>query len=379
MIWIVIIVLLILVGNFVYDRYNMLEEIDSNGGLIIKYKILIDYMLSRSGGNITSKGKDHISIDYVGIGTLTHFSIIPGFDTVIVNWSFKCEPLATFQKDWKFDINKVSQVQMIEIIDCDIEKIGKPLSDLPLKKDISLSEVNYTTNQSDYIPSNNAVNNVLNDIFHKLGDSTITNLFTPLELEKQAKSLSIFIQIKHNNRYINSSVKNHRTVFNFDDYYDGYEFFKNFILEKIENRVILYDYLETVKNNPTEILRFTAILLAVSGDKKGRDEYLDLATITWEKLKHRPMSYAFNLLKTKVDLQIYSGEFFEAARICEEAWSFLELSYDENIGWLKYQFAIVIIVLSNKTKLNLNVTDIFESLDDFEEQAIFDDLSSKLR
>lgn len=101
--WIFIILIIVaIIIKFLYERYMMLEKIESNGGILIKYNTLLQYMLMPPNSEIVSNAKDHINVVWRGNGVNTYFTITPAFKVVIVQWEFKGGGFDKFKTDLGF-------------------------------------------------------------------------------------------------------------------------------------------------------------------------------------------------------------------------------------------------------------------------------------
>lgn len=121
MIFIILIILTIVVGKFFYDKNRLIETINSNGGIALKYKILISYMTNDSSEAEVHKHKDYVIIINKGIGSYTRFSIMPAFNKVVINWECNFQTISSFKHKWEFDELRLSQQEMITQIDRDIK------------------------------------------------------------------------------------------------------------------------------------------------------------------------------------------------------------------------------------------------------------------
>lgn len=113
------------------NEQNYLDEIDSNGGIVIRYKSLVEYLLSIPHAEISSFDKSHLSIQIKNPKSITEYIITPkANDLVTIGWVLHLQPLGHFKKTWRFSEKITNQEQMIEKINHDLEikmkSIGLP-------------------------------------------------------------------------------------------------------------------------------------------------------------------------------------------------------------------------------------------------------------
>lgn len=181
--WIFIsLIVFFIIVKFLYDRNSMLDKIDSNGGILIKYSTLISYMLSHPNSEISSKGKDHVNIFCKGMGVSTLFSITPGFDVVIIKWETNLGNSGSFNHSWQFKETTVSQQEMINQINKDIEFktsiLIQPESESFLTP-LDIKETNVISGEGIRIKYNQLILRLTNDLdptFLEFTDHLIVNI-----------------------------------------------------------------------------------------------------------------------------------------------------------------------------------------------------------
>jgi hypothetical protein len=217
-----------------------------------------------------------------------------------------------------------------------------------------------------------------------ISTDNLAQLFIPLDVEEKAHALSIFFQIKHNNLFIDKLFESYSHLFNFefkyDDFEEGYEFFRTVLTNHQINQILIINFLESVKVNISELCRLSAILSFINGDSYSSDHYLSLAGEAWRKSKKPDeFLYGFILIKTRADLLIYEMNYLEAKETCENMWDHLGLIDNEKISWLKYQLARTLIKISNHIEINFDVNILIEQLEQLEIDAQFENGLSGLK
>ncbi|MFA6084924.1 hypothetical protein [Mucilaginibacter sp.] len=209
----------------------------------------------------------------------------------------------------------------------------------------------------------------------RIKNALLTTPFFNLEIEQQAWALTIFTQLQHNNPYIDKLSQRFNTLFFQNDYIDRFENFKYQLAKNNESYTKTVFELITSIEPASELYRFIAIVIGIkgeTGDDVESNKALELSLQSFFKLIIGPLRYTFCVLKTRIDLLIYAGNYFEAASICENAYeSILEGIENEDTDWLKYQYCKTLIDLSKNVKLTLDLQTLNNQLNQFKDNAEF--------
>jgi len=132
MIYLIVGILVIITAGALYyehaQKLNRLDEIDSTGGIVVKYQVLVKYFLSISNAKISSYSKKHLTVQSKGTTTITEFTISPEAENqVTISWILSCQPMGHFKEEWRFS-ETISQEKMIERINRDLELKSKTIN-----------------------------------------------------------------------------------------------------------------------------------------------------------------------------------------------------------------------------------------------------------
>ena len=119
--WIIIIVVVVIIGiKFAIDSNKQADAVAKQGGMGIKYKTLVDYMLSGDPRcRIIQETATFISVGLSGISGSTVFFIRQTFGTVSIQYKVKSQVFGNHHLEWRFD-EFADQEKMIEKINNDI-------------------------------------------------------------------------------------------------------------------------------------------------------------------------------------------------------------------------------------------------------------------
>jgi hypothetical protein len=119
---IIIIVLAVIVVKFLYDKNQQSTKVTKEGGMLHKYKILIDFLM---GGDSRTKimqvKSDFVSLGVSSIGGSTVFSLTQTFGKVTVEWKIENPVFGKHNLQWEFD-EYLDQEKMIDKIVNDLSK-----------------------------------------------------------------------------------------------------------------------------------------------------------------------------------------------------------------------------------------------------------------
>ena len=120
--WIVLIgVGICIFYNFISDNNKQANIVAKQGGMRIKYRILVDYFLSgRNDCHIIYEVGTSIKVGASSQGGNTYFNIVQTFGRVTIVWTSMNELLGKHELEWQFN-EFMNQKEMINKINNDIE------------------------------------------------------------------------------------------------------------------------------------------------------------------------------------------------------------------------------------------------------------------
>lgn len=103
--WIIIISLLVVVfGKFLWDRARMERSVMREGGMRKKFEKLISLMVSLdSRTRIEDETPSNITLVLSTFGAITKIGILMTFKTVTISYATKSELFGTHRLQWEFD------------------------------------------------------------------------------------------------------------------------------------------------------------------------------------------------------------------------------------------------------------------------------------
>ena len=110
----------ILIYLFISTKKGEVQKVQSQGGLYLKYKELIDHFLTIPNIEIEKKNNYSIILAMKDKYVVTRFTIGHGFEDVSVFWSHQSYTLGNHSLNWKFP-ESLPQSQMIETIERELE------------------------------------------------------------------------------------------------------------------------------------------------------------------------------------------------------------------------------------------------------------------
>lgn len=121
----IIIIVLFIIGKFLYDKSQVDIKVGKEGGMRQKYKTLISHLLSAdSNAKIIKESKDTIVIGNASAGGITNFGLIQTFNELTVQWRMESPIFGSHKLDWVFP-EYGDQDKMIEKILNDLGKYQK--------------------------------------------------------------------------------------------------------------------------------------------------------------------------------------------------------------------------------------------------------------
>ena len=120
--WIIIIAIVVIIAiKFANDSNKQADAVAKQGGMRVKYRILINYILSSDPKcRIIQETATFISVGVSGISGSTVFFIQQTFGFVTIQYKVKSQVFGNHQIEWKFD-EFADQEKMIEKITHDID------------------------------------------------------------------------------------------------------------------------------------------------------------------------------------------------------------------------------------------------------------------
>ena len=200
--------------------------------------------------------------------------------------------------------------------------------------------------------------------------------FNSFEIEKKAEVLGIFFQIDHNNPFINNLKDKYNIYLIYYSYQDGPQYFANSLRHHEKFKDIFGEILNSIENL-SEKCRFNAIVSYFQDDFINGDFWLTNSKKFWNEqislpVRHMPLSYAFNILKTKIDVLIFYRKYEEAVENLLNDLSMLEMNFEnESLSWLKFQYTYSLISLSKKVELEIDLFELSEKLEELRDDIEF--------
>ncbi|WP_417876412.1 hypothetical protein [Winogradskyella sediminis] len=114
--WVVVILLVVfMIGKFVYDKNKVNTYVARQGGITQKYKTLIEHF---KGGNPNVKilkiTEDSVEVGVTSASGSTVFSIIHSFEKVIITWKVNGLVMGNHGLKWEFhhlkDQNEIAEI-----------------------------------------------------------------------------------------------------------------------------------------------------------------------------------------------------------------------------------------------------------------------------
>ena len=120
--WIIIIAIVVIIAiKFANDCNEQADAVAKQGGMRIKYRTLINYILSSDPKcKIIQETATFISVGVSGISGSTVFFIQQTFGSVTIQYKVKSHVFGNHQLEWKFD-EFADQEKMIEKITHDLD------------------------------------------------------------------------------------------------------------------------------------------------------------------------------------------------------------------------------------------------------------------
>jgi hypothetical protein len=194
------------------------------------------------------------------------------------------------------------------------------------------------------------------DEFSPVLDHFFLSPFLELDTDLQAKILSIYLQIKHNNPCVDNYRSNIIAFLLYSDFDKGYDFFKKYMDSINEIKLANVKRLFSIIDERAEFYRLLAVMESLKGNKEMENEYFKKSTEMWQENSFLPKTYPLNLLKTKADLLISKEKYSDAFKMLAQGYNLLKDF--ENASWLKYQFLTSSIKLMKILKIDSDIKDL---------------------
>ncbi len=150
MLYFIIAIIIVFIIKFIYDKYMLEENIKSEGGIKLKYKILITE-LTNSHTPIYHEHRDHVMINIPTESGTYSYMLLPAFNNLIVEVNYLGANNKSFENKWTFDLGNYDQKLMGKSIRlyCDsmLELLNTNNEKLPFKNPSWLEE-SYKTNRN---------------------------------------------------------------------------------------------------------------------------------------------------------------------------------------------------------------------------------------
>lgn len=119
---IAVLIIALVIGKFLHDRNEQNISIAKEGGMLNKYKILIDhFMRGDSRTKIYKITSDYVSLGSSSIGGSTMFFLLQSFGKISIEWKSESEIFGKHNLEWNFNEYE-EQEEMIERIENDLVK-----------------------------------------------------------------------------------------------------------------------------------------------------------------------------------------------------------------------------------------------------------------
>lgn len=118
----IIIVIVLIVGKFLYDRNQQSVQIGRQGGMSNKYRTLIAHLMGgHSNTKIFQETSDSLSLGVSNAGGSTIFRLLQTFGKVTVSWEMSSPLFGKHKLEWSFP-EFMDQNEMFERIGNDMVK-----------------------------------------------------------------------------------------------------------------------------------------------------------------------------------------------------------------------------------------------------------------
>jgi hypothetical protein len=118
----IIIIIVLIIVKFLYDKNQQSVQVGRQGGMANKYRILIAHlMVGHSNTSIFQETSDSISLGVSNAGGSTIFRLLQTFGKVTIRWEMNSPLFGKHNLEWDFS-EYMDQEQMFERMGNDIAK-----------------------------------------------------------------------------------------------------------------------------------------------------------------------------------------------------------------------------------------------------------------
>lgn len=108
--------------KFLYDRNQQSVQIGRQGGMSVKYRTIIDFILNgHQNSKIFQETSDSITLGVSNVGGTTIFMLLQTFGKITIKWEVNSPLYGKHKLDWEFP-EFMDQEKMLERIANDLEK-----------------------------------------------------------------------------------------------------------------------------------------------------------------------------------------------------------------------------------------------------------------
>jgi len=118
----IIIIIVLIIVKFLYDKNQQRVQIGRQGGMTNKYRTLIDNLMSgHSNTKIFQETADSLSLGVSGAGGITIFRLVQTFGNITIRWKMNSPLFGKHKLKWEFP-EYMDQDQMFVQITIDLAK-----------------------------------------------------------------------------------------------------------------------------------------------------------------------------------------------------------------------------------------------------------------
>lgn len=119
------VVIVFVIGKFLYDKSQQSTEVSKQGGMANKYRELIGYLLGgHQNTRVIKETSDTITVGSVSAGGQTIFNLVQTFGNLTVEWKMESPLFGKHRLEWTFP-EYSDQEKMMERLANDLEKYQK--------------------------------------------------------------------------------------------------------------------------------------------------------------------------------------------------------------------------------------------------------------
>jgi len=119
------VVIVFVIGKFLYDKSQQSIEVGKQGGMANKYAALIGHLLGgHQNVRIVKETSDSITVGSASAGGQTIFNLVQTFGNLTIEWKMESPMFGKHRLEWTFP-EYGDQEKMIERLANDLEKYQK--------------------------------------------------------------------------------------------------------------------------------------------------------------------------------------------------------------------------------------------------------------